>query len=207
MKSLIAACVAALGLAAASGAWSACPTGLPPGISCGEKDAGLAPAGTYGLDPNHAAVIAKVSHLGYSMSVFRFDKVEGSLTWAPTAPEKSVLSVSVDVGSIATNVAGFAEELSGARYLNAVANPKATFVSAAFRPTNATHGQVDGQLTLNGKTRPQTFAVELLGAGKGFGKPRIGIEATTLINAADYGLPAMLGQVTLIADVEFEKKG
>ncbi len=51
-----------------------CPTaGLPPQVTCGTKDLSAATAGTYALDGNHAAVIARVSHLDYSRSVFRFD--------------------------------------------------------------------------------------------------------------------------------------
>jgi polyisoprenoid-binding protein YceI len=51
------------------------PTGLPPGVYMGEADYKQAPAGTYALDPDHAAVIARVSHLRYSWSIFRFDRV------------------------------------------------------------------------------------------------------------------------------------
>src|ERR1019366_2402843 len=41
---------------------------LPPGVFVGEHDYHLAPAGPYGLDPAHTAVVAKVSHIGYGLS-------------------------------------------------------------------------------------------------------------------------------------------
>ena len=59
------------------------PTGLPPGVFMGEADYKQAPAGTYALDPDHAAVVARVSHLRYSWSIFRFDQVSGTLNWDP----------------------------------------------------------------------------------------------------------------------------
>lgn len=205
---VLAAILAASSLGAANSVLAACPGKLPPGIFCGERDAALAPAGTYALDPNHTAVIAMVSHLGYSKSVFRFGKAEGSLAWDPAAQGRSKLSVSVDLASIATPVSGFAEELQGPKYLNAGAYPKATFVSTAFRPAGATTGQVDGVFTLNGKSRPETFDVDLVGAGKGFGQPRLGVEARAHINPADFGLGPLLGSsIELIINCEFVRQG
>jgi polyisoprenoid-binding protein YceI len=181
---------------------------LPPGVYAGGHDYSLATAGDYALDPSHTAVLAKVSHIGYSLSVFRFDKNDGTLTWDPAHPGASHLSVIVDTASIDTPVPDFARELSGAGFLNAAAFPKATFVSASFHQIDASHGRVEGALTLMGKTAPLTFDVELLGAGKGFmGHPRIGVEARGELKTADFGLPAVLGPtVQLVIDAEFARK-
>jgi polyisoprenoid-binding protein YceI len=178
---------------------------LPPGVFAGEHDYKLAPAGSYDIDPAHTAVIAKVSHIGYGLSVFRFDKVAGTLVWDPAAPGKSSLNVSVETASISTPVPGFAAELAGDGYLKSAAFPKATFVSTAFRQIDASHGQVDGQFTLMGKTRPLTLDVELTGAGKGFmGKPRLGVEAVGKINPQDFGLnPLFSIPIQLVIDAEF----
>lgn len=183
-----------------------CPPGMPPGIYCGEKDPAALTAGAYKLDSDHASVIAGVSHVGYGTSIFRFNTVSGQLVWDPADLGKARLNVAVDTGSIDTNVAGFAAELVGDKFLNAKAFPKATFVSTAFRRSTPTHGQVDGQFTLLGKTHPVTFDVELIGAGKGFGHPRAGIHATGQISPQDYGMAPMFDRpIQLIIDVEFEK--
>ena len=194
-------------VAGAALAQAKCPPGLPPGIYCGEKDAKQASAGSYAVDPLHTAVLAKVSHIGYSYLVFRFDTAEGKLTWDPAAPGKSSLSVSVDTASLVSNVPDFAKELIGDNYLKSSAFPKAIFVSTAFRQTDATHGKVDGQFTLMGKTKPISFDVTLVGAGKGFmDKPRIGAAARAWINPQDYGLPPMmLEPIEIVIDAEFEK--
>ena len=182
------------------------PVMPPGGFPEGKPDAKLAPGGTYALDPDHAAVIARVSHLGYSFSLFRFDRIEGTLQWDPAAPQSANLSVTVAPGSVATNVKDFAPEIAGDKFLNAGTFPKATFVSTAFRQTDATHGKVDGQFTLMGKTRPVTFDATLIGAGAGFGKPRIGVHATTTIDPQAYGLPAMFeAPIQLVVDTEFER--
>lgn len=184
-----------------------CPPGLPPGVGCGSLDLTPARAGVYAVDADHAAVVARVSHLGYSLSVFRFGKVVGTLAWDPAAIPASKLSVSVDTASITTPVAGFAEELAGDRFLKSKTFPQALFVSTAFRKQDATHGRVDGAFTLMGVTRPLTFDVALVGAGKGFGQPRIGVAAHAVLNPADYGLSPVLGDaIELVVDAEFVRK-
>ncbi len=185
----------------------AAPVALPPGVFAAERDVALATAGTYALDESHTAVIARVSHLGYSHSVFRFDRAKGTLTWDPAAIEKSKIEASVETASITTNVKGFAEELVGDKFLNSKAFPQATFVSTAFKPTDKMRGKVEGQFTLMGKTKPVTFDVSLVGAGKGFGgKPRIGVTAVATINPQDYGLsPFFTDPIQIVIDTEFEK--
>ena len=107
----------------------------------------------------------------------------------------------------------FAEELQGPQYLKSAQYPAATFISTAFRQQDATHGKVDGTMTLMGKTFPVTFDVTLVGAGPGFaGGPVmghvIGIHAETAIDPKDIGLPPIFAVPIQIAiDTEFDKKG
>ncbi|HEY2179727.1 MAG TPA: YceI family protein [Caulobacteraceae bacterium] len=193
---------------AASGAMAAtpCPTGLPPGVYCGSPDPAAAPGGAYNVDPNHAAIVAKVSHIGYSYSVFRFGKVTAQLVWDPANMANSKLTAAVDTSSIATPVPGFPAELSGKQYLNSAGFPQATFVSTAFHRIDPTHGKVDGQFTFLGVTKPMTFDVTLIGAGKGFGAPRMGVEATATLDPKAYGMsPFFVAPIQLIIDAEFAK--
>jgi polyisoprenoid-binding protein YceI len=173
----------------------------------GGKELADARAGTYTIDPDHNAVFARVQHIGYSWSVFRFDQASGTLAWDPAAPEKSTLSVAVRVESITSNVKGFASDLAGEQYLKAAKFPEATFVSSAFRRGDAMRGKVDGQLTLMGIAKPVTFDVELVGAGKGWAdKPRLGVHAVARIAPQDFGLPAVFGKaIEIVVDTEFER--
>ena len=181
--------------------------GLPPGVYMGEADYKQAPAGTYAIDPDHASVIARVSHLRYSWSIFRFDKVSGTMKWDPANPANASLTAKVETASITSNVKGFAQDLSGNNFLKSTAFPEATFVSSAFRQMSTRRGTVDGQLTLMGKTKAVTFDVELIGAGKGFAdRPRIGVSARGTINPVDFGLPPLFGDsIEIVIDVEFQK--
>ena len=180
---------------------------LPPGVYMGESDYKLTTAGTYTLDPDHAAVIARVSHLRYSYSIFRFDRLAATLVWDPANVAAAKLTAKVETASITSNVKGFGEQLAGDDFLKARSFPEASFVSTAFRQTGPLSGKVDGTLTLMGKTRPVTFDVELVGAGKGFaGQPRIGVTARTGIKPVDFGLPALLGEtIEIVVDGEFQR--
>ena len=188
---------------------------LPPGfvLPHGQHDVRKAIAGIYTLDPMHTGVIVRVSHLGFSMSTFRFGKIAATLQWDPAHMEKSTLTASVETASIATPVAGFAEQLAGKDYLNSGKFPKANFVSTAFRPAGNQHGMVDGKLTILGKTVNATFDVSLIGAGPGFAAGPtmghvIGIRAVTHVDPKALGLPAVFSDpIEIAVDTEFTKKG
>jgi polyisoprenoid-binding protein YceI len=184
----------------------------PAQIPHGHRDIALAPSGVYTLDPNHVGLIVRVSHLNFSYSIFRFGKVSATLKWDHDAPAHSQLNAAVETASIESNVPGFAQQLAGDQYLKSAAYPQATFVSTAFHQTDASHGRVDGTLSLMGKTEPVAFDVTLVGAGPGFaGGPImghvIGVHAETSINPQDFGMsPFFTEPIAILIDTEFDLK-
>ena len=207
LRTIASAAAFVLVVAAATDGAAQSSSDLPPGVYRGGQVLADARAGTYTIDPDHTAVLARVQHIGYSWLVFRFERVSGTLGWDPAAPEKSTLSVTVQTSSIATPVKDFAAQLAGDDFLKSAKFPEARFVSSAFHRTDATHGKVDGQFTLMGTTKPVTFDVELVGAGKGWeNRPRLGVHAVARIVPQDYGFPALFGNTIEIAvDTEFER--
>lgn len=188
----------------------------PADVPHGQKEYRAAAAGSYRLDPAHTAVLASVLHLGFSYSVFRFDRPSGTLDWSPDDPTQSKLAVTVEIASINTPVKGFAKSLTGADYLDAARNPTASFVSDGFAVESDTKGSVTGQLTIMGKTHPARFEVQLIGAGKGYtgdaqGNPiirdLIGIHAETRIDPQAYGLNAFFtAPIPIRIDAEFVRQ-
>jgi polyisoprenoid-binding protein YceI len=199
MKSKLFALGAAVALAVGSAA-AAQP------MPVAQHDYKAAVAGKYAIDPKHTGLVARVPHLGFSYSIFRFQTVTGALNWDPANPAADKLEVSVDPKSITTApVDGFSDELAGAKYLNAAKFPAITFTSTAFHPTSATHGSVEGDLALMGVTKHVVFDVDLVGAGKGFRGPVIGVAAKTTIQPKDFGLPAFIvAPIELYIDSEFD---
>ena len=181
-----------------------------PAPAMASKDPKTAPAGNYKLDEKHIGVIARVPHMnGTSYSVFRFDKVHGMLTWDPANEAATKITVTVEPGSIATNVDGFAASLSGDRFLKASTFPEATFVSTGVRMVSPTHAMVDGNLTLMGQTHPAVIDTELVGVGNGQGgKKNMGFMGKMMIKRSDFGFSAMVGpigdQIEVSLDGEFD---
>lgn len=186
----------------------------PEDVPHGTPDYHLSQAGDYRLDPAHTAVIARVLHMGFSYSVFRFDDVSGTLSWNPDDPAQNRLVAEVQTGSISTPVKGFAEAIRR-DYLNAAADPVARFVSDGFTVEGDGKGRVSGQLTLMGQTHPATFAVDLVGAGKGYtgdanGNPiirdLIGVHAEAQIDPQAYGMNAFFtAPIPIVIDAEFAR--
>jgi polyisoprenoid-binding protein YceI len=175
------------------------------------KDPTTASAGTYKLDPRHTSVIARIGHAGgFSFSTFRFGGTGGTLTWDPERIEASRLEVTVDPASIMTPVQGFADELSKAPYLDAARFPQARFVSTAIRRTGPTTGQITGDFTFMGQTRPIVLEGELVGAGRnGRGVDTMGFSGRGRFKRSDFGFTAFVGpigdEVELLIDTEFNK--
>lgn len=171
-------------------------------------DPAAAPAGAYTLDINHTAVVARVPHQSFSYEIFRFTPTSGELTWDPANASANRLSVSLNTATIQTPVEGFAEELQGRQFLNSEQFPQATFVSTAFRQIDATHAEVDGNLTLKGVTKQITFTVELIGAGRNpRGRSVVGVHARAWIDNADYDFPSFIrGRTEIVVDAEFLKQ-
>lgn len=175
-----------------------------------KKNPESAVAGTYDLDPAHASVIIKIPHSGgISLSTFRFDKTAGKLTWNGSQPDASSVQVTVDSASLVTPVPGFAAELQGERFLNSARYPTAQFVSTEIRRLGPTNGQITGNLTLMGVTRPIVIDATMVGAGKDFrGNSAVGFSGTGTFKRSDFGMTTMVGpigdEVQLHLELEFK---
>jgi polyisoprenoid-binding protein YceI len=167
--------------------------------------------GTYTLDSSHVGVAASVSHLGFSNTVVRFDKVLGSLTYDPANPQNAKADITIDAASLNSGWAARDGHLKGKDFFNVEAFPSVQFKSAALTPTSNTTADLTGDLTLLGVTKPVTLKVEFKGVGKGFDPaPRIGFAGITTIKRSDFGMKASLPMVgddaTITIDAEFVKK-
>jgi polyisoprenoid-binding protein YceI len=176
------------------------------------RDPGAAAAGTYKLDPDHTSVVVRVPHEGMSFSTFRFNVVSGTLNWNPGQLQSSKVDITVDPKSIATPVAGFGDQLSGERFLNSAKFSEVKFVSTAIRQTGPTSGEITGELTFLGQTKPLVIAAELVGAGSNMrGVSSIGFKGSAKFNRTDFGMrtmtPVVGDEVELVIDTQFNRQG
>lgn len=161
------------------------------GVSTDPKQA---PAGAYALDQRHAMVIFAIPHFGITDYYGRFEKVSGTLTFNPTAPEKSAVDVKIDMASANVMNSALVTELAAPNVFDTRDFPQATFKSTAVTRTGPNIGKMTGDLTLRGVTKPVTFDVTFNGGlmspmgGNGY---NLGFHATTVIKRSDFGMTAM----------------
>jgi polyisoprenoid-binding protein YceI len=163
-------------------------------------------SGAYVIDPDHVSVVFKVDHFGFSRYVGRFDGVKASLDFDPANPAASRLDVAIEAASVDSHNPAVDEQLVGPDLFDADNFPEITFVGTDIKPAGAQTGQVTGDLTLHGVTRPVTLDVVFNGGAANplTGAETIGFSATTEFRRSDFGLGAWIPAVGNLVRVEIE---
>ena len=113
-------------------------------------------AANYAVDPGHTYVTFEIDHMGTSTNRVRFDKKEGTVEFDRAAKTGKV-DINLDMTSVNSGFAGFNKHLLSADIFDAEKFPKANFKSDKFVFDGDKVTEVQGQLTLKGKTAPVTF--------------------------------------------------
>lgn len=186
----------------ASGAATADPT---------TRDPTKAPAGTYVLDPRHASLVVRVPHMGgFSRYTMRFNRLAGSFTYDPAGWQSTQVAITVDPRSIDTADNIFNRTVAG--YFEPEKYPEIVFNSTDLSSDEDGRGQLTGELTLHGVTKPVTLDVEFNGAGPGLlgVGTRMGFSGVGQIKRSEFGVtggrPFAGDTVDLMFEVEFVKK-
>jgi polyisoprenoid-binding protein YceI len=148
----------------------------------------LPEAGTYDFDASHSHIGFKVRHLMVSKVRGRFADFEGTVTIGEN-PLDSAVEVVVQLSSIDTKDAGRDEHLRSADFFDVETNPTMTYTSTGVREAGKGSFVVDGNLTLNGITKPVVLDLELDGITTDpWGNQRAGFTATASIDREDFGV-------------------
>ncbi len=178
--------------------------------------AGDAPAGTYKIDPAHASVHFKVSHLGLSSYTARFIRFDATLTIDPTKPDAAKLEATVDPTSLRTDYP-FADKkdfdkvlIEDAKWLNATVAKSISFKSTGIKMTGPNTADVIGEISLLGVAKPLTLKTTFNGALKEqpfAKKPAMGFSAVGTIKRSDFGMvnliPSVGDEVQIVIEAEF----
>ncbi|TAJ72275.1 MAG: polyisoprenoid-binding protein [Phenylobacterium sp.] len=186
----------------ASGAAAADPT---------SRDPARVPAGSYDLDPRHAALLVKVPHMGgFSRYTMRFRVLSGAFAYDPANWQATKVTIAVDPKSIDTEDNVFNKTVAG--YFEPEKYPVISFASTGLTTTEEGKGQLNGDLTLHGVTKPIVLDVEFNGVGPGLlgAGTRMGFSGTGRIKRSEFGVtggrPFAGDTVDLAFEVEFVKK-
>lgn len=184
----------------------------PVASAAPSTDVSKMPAGTYVLDPQHASLIARVSHGGFSAYTIRFRITEARYSWDPASPQTSQVEATVDPASFDSGL-GKADAAMAERFLEVERFPTARFVSTSIQPGEGGKGTMTGDLTLHGVTRQVTFDVTWNGYDSGIFGRRSGFSARGVFKRSDFGIDSLLrpplgfvgDEVELILELEFVK--
>lgn len=200
MRAVILAAVLVLGALAA-----------PASGAVASRDPAAVSAGDYVLDKEHASVVVRVMHMGFSRFTMRFDRVEGGFTYDPAQPEATRVTAVIDAESLDAGPPALGKRFAD-QFLDAEAQPKISFVSTSLRRNGDGTGVLAGDLTLRGVTRPVELNVVFNGVGPGLiGGHRLGFSATGRIRRSEFGstqyLPTLVSDdVDLEIEAEFYRK-
>jgi polyisoprenoid-binding protein YceI len=142
----------------------------------------------------HAFIQFKISHLGYSWLLGRFNDFSGNFSYDEKNPAASQVEVTIDVASIDSNHAERDKHLRGEDFLDVKRFPEARFVSTGFKETDDGKAVLTGNLTLHGVTKPITIDVSHVGHGADpWGGYRRGFQGKTSFALTDFGIDYNLG--------------
>jgi len=172
------------------------------------------PSGEYAVDLTHASVLWKVSHLGFSTYVGRFNDFSANLTLDTEDFTKSRVDVDIKVDSIDTDYP-FADEKDFNKILTEDWFKTDEYPSIIFKATSVSalvdnKAAVSGDMTMLGETHPVVLDVTFnkAAASHPFKKvPIVGFSATTTIDRTVWGVsknaPAIGAEVLIEIEGEF----
>ena len=167
------------------------------------------PAGTYGLDPVHSSIGFGVKYNGLATFRSSFERYDATLT-------DGVLTGSADVSSISIDEPNFKGHLLGEDFFNAESTPTVTFRSTAITVNEDGTGEVAGDLTIRGITKPVVAKGSFSAGPDAFGNERANFELSATVDRREFGLnwqnalpngaDALAWDVTLNVDLLFVKQ-
>src|SRR5436309_3758797 len=116
---------------------------------------------TYKFDPSGSTI-------GFSVHQFlgtthgKFAKFNGRINVDREHPENSSVTAQIDVRSIDTRIKKRDDHLRSAEFFNVEKFPQMTFKSRSVKRTGPQSGDILGDLTMHGVTKPITLHVKLL---------------------------------------------
>ncbi|MEZ9235351.1 YceI family protein [Shewanella sp. 10N.286.52.A9] len=170
----------------------------------------MANAADYKIDTQgaHASIQFKVNHLGYSFVTGRFNDFSGDFSYDANTVNDTKVKVTINTTSVDSNHAERDKHLRGSDFLNTGEFPKAEFVSTTVEDKGNGKVVVNGNLTLNGVTKPVAIDATVIGEGKDpWGGYRAGFVGTTEFAMKDFGIKMDLGPASANVSLDLVIEG
>jgi polyisoprenoid-binding protein YceI len=148
-----------------------------------------APAETYKIDAPHSKIAFSL-HQFVSTLRGDFHRFSGTIEVDREHPERSSVTARISVASIDTKIQKRDHHLLSAEFFDAAKFPEISFKSRSVKRTGENSGDILGDFTMHGVTKPMTLHVKLATPPGGESLPEHTrwIVTTDPINRKDFGL-------------------
>jgi len=167
-------------------------------------DVKQAPTGRYAAQSAHTLALFSIFHAGTTNYYGRFDRISGTMNLDAAEPEKSTVSITLDMTSVDTPSAALNTELTGPTVFDAGKFPTAVFKSTSVTRTGPNTGRITGDLTIKNVTKPVTLDVVFHGGALNpmSNAYAVGFSATATIKRTDFGITGMRWEPLVSDDVK-----
>ncbi|MFK2822264.1 YceI family protein [Arcobacter sp. YIC-80] len=149
---------------------------------------GVAFAAPYSLDGSHTSVGFSVKHLMITNVKGDFKKYDAVIDFDSKTKTFNTFKATVDTSSVDTGIVKRDNHLKSEDFFLSEKFPKMTFVMKSYK-ADGDEGEMKGDLTIRGITKPVTLEVDDLATIKDFeGNTRVGFTLEGKINRFDYDL-------------------
>lgn len=175
-----------------------------------------AAADTWQFDKENTSIRFTWDHLGLARQSGQFLEFDGRLHFSPTDPEGGTVEVAIKTASVWTGVKEYDANLKSESFFDADRYPIITFRSISARVTGEKTGEIDGDLTMMGVSRPVTLQVIWNFTGEHpfasinptyKGKWASGFSASAKVRRSDWGLtratPLISDEIWITIEAEF----
>ncbi|MFN2542136.1 MAG: YceI family protein [Chthoniobacterales bacterium] len=141
---------------------------------------------TYTFDQSRSTIGFSVhQYLGTTRG--KFGKFSGKIDMDREHPENSSVVARIDVASIETRIQKRDDHLRSTEFFDVQNYPEITFKSRSVKRTGAQEGDIVGNLTMHGMTKPIVLHVKLLTSPNDAGKTRWAV-TTEPLNRREFNL-------------------
>jgi len=150
--------------------------------------ADLPEPGKWSIDPVHSTIVVTARHFGLSSIRGRFNDFSGELQISRPV-EQSTVVAEIKSASIDTANGMRDTHLRSADFLDVEQYPTIAYRGTGMRAVDSKQWLLDGELTLNGVTKPVPLQLSFLGVGQdAWGGTRAAFHASTDLRRDDFSI-------------------
>ena len=143
----------------------------------------------WNIDPDHSVGSFSIRHMTVAFVHGQFNKLSGTVDFAPDDIAGLSLDFEIDVDSIITGIGKRDDHLKSADFFDMEKHPKITFKSSASERTGFNSCKVSGDLSIHGIIKTIVMEIDVSGPVKSpFGETTLGITGSTVLDREDFGM-------------------